>query len=104
MKSPIQALQVKIEFLKCQFGGQFAVQELERNGAISDTNLLGEKNRTHAAFSQLSDKAEAAGKSSSKLCFCFHSLSSKGSAIAGTEGIVIRVSTLASGAGLHMCQ
>jgi hypothetical protein len=55
----------------------------------------------HAPFAQSPDYAKAAGESGCKLSFSFCSLNSEGSAITGTEGIIVRVSTLASGASLH---
>jgi hypothetical protein len=80
---------------------QLAVQDLKRHGAISHPNLLGEKDRTHGPFAQAADKAETAGQSSGKLRLGFRGLRGKASAVVWTEREIVRVSTLASGAGFH---
>jgi hypothetical protein len=46
---------------------KFAIQNLERYGTISHPNLLGEENRTHAAFAQAADEPESARKTRSEL-------------------------------------
>ena len=50
---------------------------------------------------QAADKAKTAGKSSGKLRLGFRGLERQASAVARTEGEIIRVSLLASGAGFH---
>ena len=80
---------------------KLAVQDLERHGAVSHPNLLGEEDRAHAPFAQAADKAKTAGESGGKLRFGLRGLGGEVSAIARTEGKIVRVSLLASGTGLH---
>jgi hypothetical protein len=80
---------------------KFAVQDLERHRAVSHSNLLGEKDRTHAALAQAADKAKPARESSGKLRFGLRGLGGEVSAVSWTEGKIVRVGTLASGASLH---
>ncbi len=77
---------------------KFAVQYLERHRAISHPNLLGEENRAHAAFAQTTDNAKTAGQPRGKLRLGLRGLGGEGSAVAWTEGKIVRVSLLASGA------
>ena len=80
---------------------KLAVQDLERHGAISHPNLLGEEDRTHAARAQAADNAKTAGESGGKLRFGFRGLGGKASAVARTELNIVGVGLLASGADLH---
>ncbi len=57
---------------------KFAVQDLERHGAIAHPNLLGEENRAHAALTQAADKAKTAGESGGKLRLGFRGVGGKG--------------------------
>ena len=69
---------------------KLAVQNLERHGAVSHPDLLGEENRTHAACAQAADNAKTAGESSGKLRLGFRGLGGEGSAVARTEHKIIR--------------
>jgi hypothetical protein len=42
---------------------KFAIEDLERDGAITHPNLFSEKDRTHAALAQAADDAKTAGES-----------------------------------------
>jgi len=64
---------------------KLAVQDLERHGAISHPDLLGEEDRTHAARAQAADKAKTAGQSGGKLRLGCRGLGGERSAVAGTE-------------------
>ena len=80
---------------------QLAAQNLDGHRSVAHRNLLGEKDRPHASFAQLPDNAKATGESSGKLRLGLRGLGSEGYAISWTEGKIVRVSLLASWAGLH---
>ena len=80
---------------------KFAVQDLERHGAVSHPKLLGEKDRAHAPFAQTAHKAITAGQSSGKLRLGFRGLGGKVSAILRTELDIIGIRLLTSVANLH---
>jgi hypothetical protein len=80
---------------------KFAVQDLERHGAITHPNLLGEENRAHAPFAQTADKAKPAGQSGGKLGLGLRGWGGKASAVVRTELDIIGVGLLTSVANLH---
>jgi hypothetical protein len=80
---------------------KFAVQNLERHGAITYTDLLGEEDRAHAARAQAADNAKTSRKPGGKLRFSFRDLGGKARAVTGTEGKIVRISVLASRADFH---
>jgi hypothetical protein len=80
---------------------EFAVQDLERHGAVAHSNLLGEEDRPHAPLAQAADKAKTAGQPGGKLRFGLRGLGGKASAIVRTELDIIGVSLLTSVANLH---
>lgn len=76
-------------------------QKINHHGAVSHPNLLGEENSAHAPCAQAADKAKAAGQPGGKLRFGLRGWGAKASPVSWTEGKIVRVSLLASGAGLH---
>ena len=48
---------------------EFAVQDLERNWAITHPNLLSQEDCTHATLAQAADNVKAAGQPGCKLRF-----------------------------------
>jgi hypothetical protein len=80
---------------------EFAMQDLERHGAITYINLFGEEDCAHAPFAESSDKAEAARQPGGKLRLGLSLLAGEASAVTRTVGKTVRVSKLASGTGSH---
>ena len=80
---------------------KFAVQDLERHGAIAHPNLLGEENRAHAAcprrrtMRNRRDSPAASCASSSAM------VGNEASTVARTERKIVRVGVLACGADFH---
>ena len=63
--------------------------------------LLGKEDRTHAPFAQSAKKTKTTRESSGKLRLGLRDLGSERCAVSWTEGKIVRVSLLASWAGLH---
>jgi hypothetical protein len=80
---------------------EFAIQNFERHGAVSYPNLLSQENRAHAPRAQAADNAETSRQSGRKLRLGFCGPGGKGSAVAGTESKIVRITPLASRTGFH---
>ncbi len=80
---------------------KFAVQDLERHGAITHINLLGEEDCAHVLSAEAADKAEATRQPGGKLRLGLPSLTGEAGAIARTVGKIVRIGKLASETSLH---